>query len=82
MSRSRVFFVSVFILIILFAIIIFLPALQGPRINYKYTASVNNLRHIGWALWRYAEDNNDIFPENLEQIGKYIIDPLVLVSSI
>ena len=52
-----------------------MPFFNKTRTINEYVPSMANLRQIGLALWMYAEDNNDVFPENLEQTEKYAQSP-------
>ena len=80
MSKARVFYISGTILVLLFLLVILLPAVQGPTKCYRYYGSMSNLKQIGLALLTYAEDHNDVFPENLEQLEAYIEMPDIFES--
>jgi hypothetical protein len=72
MLKTKIFFYLGVLLFILFLLAILLPALQRPRINYKYLGSLSNLKQLGMALCMYMEDHNDVFPDNLKQIDSYL----------
>ncbi len=73
MSKSRILLIygiTILILLLLFV----LPALQRKRYGpIPYITSMSNLKEIGIALRMYAEDNNDVFPDDLKQIYTYIM---------
>ena len=78
-KKIKVLFLVIIIVTVFFAV---LPAFQKSTRHPPYTLSLNNLRLIGLGLWMYAEDNNDIFPENLEQIEIYVKNPHRVFNSI
>jgi hypothetical protein len=57
-----------------------MPALARTRHQAQYVASMHNLKQIGMALYMYASDHDDKFPENLEQAKEYYKDSKILES--
>ena len=67
----RKIFFAFGIVFIIFIFVVFIQILTKPQIHYTYEYSLINLRQIGIYLWIYAQDHNDVFPENLKQIEVY-----------
>jgi prepilin-type processing-associated H-X9-DG protein len=59
---------------------ILMPALARAREQARTAASMNNLKQIGLALIRYAQDNDGSFPPDLQAVGKYLGKSSVLES--
>jgi hypothetical protein len=72
MLKTKIFFYLGVLLLILFLIAILLPAVQRPTKCYRYYGSMGNLKCIGLALCTYAEDHNDVLPDNFKQIDFYL----------
>ena len=68
MSKNVLLIVGI-VIIALFLIV--LPSLSKPKVTPKYMSSLVNLRQMGVGLWMYAEDYNDVFPDNIEQLKSY-----------
>jgi type II secretory pathway pseudopilin PulG len=47
---------------------LFLPALSASKDKAQRISAVNNLRQIGMATRRYAEDNKDVLPASLDEL--------------
>ncbi len=61
---------------------IMMPALARTRNQAKRVVSMNNLKQLVLATIIYADDNDGIFPENLEQIKKYTNSSKVFESPV
>jgi prepilin-type processing-associated H-X9-DG protein len=57
-----------------------MPAMAKARNQAQRIVSMNNLKRIGLASLMYANDHNDIFPANFEQMKSNIDDPKILNS--
>lgn len=69
MSKKMVFlFVGIFIFALYHVI---MPFFTKTKTTYGYVQSMIRLENIGLGLLMYAEDNNDVFPDNLEQTKEY-----------
>ena len=70
MPKKRVFLLlgSIFIVYCIYFIV---HSNSHEPIPQRCISSMGNLKHIGIGLWMYAEDNNDVFPDNLEQTVVY-----------
>ncbi len=61
--------VVVSIMVLLIAIL--LPSLSRAREDARRTVCLANLKHIGVALFAYADTNNQLGPQVMQPIGKY-----------
>jgi hypothetical protein len=59
---------------------VMMPALSKARNQARGAVSMSNLRQLSIAAIIYADENNGSFPENFEQINKYIGSSKVLES--
>jgi len=57
-----------------------LPAMARTREQARTVASMSNLKQVGLALHTYAEDHDDKFPSDLDQLGRYLGNAKVLQS--
>ncbi|MBN2591567.1 MAG: hypothetical protein JXA96_17000 [Sedimentisphaerales bacterium] len=70
MSKKMVFLFVGFFIFALYLII--MPFFTKTKTTYKYQLSIGNLKQIGLGLLMYAEDHNDVFPDDLEQTEEYL----------
>jgi hypothetical protein len=78
--RRRLVFVLP-VIVIAFLAFMYLPALNSAKQRAQSLGAVRNLREIGMATRRYAEDNKDVLPASLDEVtnelgaSKVLIDP-------